>query len=245
VQPVSSPVAGLSIGAVLSRLLAEFPEVTISKIRYLESEGLVRPARTQSGYRKFSAADVERLRYVLMAQRDHYLPLKIIKEHLAAMDRGLPPPSAQDRAVPPTNPEEQAGLSAADDFATNGTELKLTREEFRTAAGVSPELLDQLESQGLVVAAGNHYDEAAVVVARTAAQFTSYGVEPRHLRSFRTAADRAVGLIEQVISPLTRQRDDDTGRRADEQVRDLAALAVRLHTALVRAGLGRQDHRPG
>jgi DNA-binding transcriptional MerR regulator len=215
--PIEGPVEGLSIGEVLLHLRVEFAEVTISKIRFLESEGLVEPARTASGYRKFSSADVERLRYVLTAQRDQYLPLKVIREHLAAIDRGLRPPVAED-------------------FSTDGTELRLTREELRAAAEITIELLDQLESHGLVVANGNHYDGDALLVAKAAAEFAAYGVEPRHLRPFRTAADREVGLIEQVVSPLTRQR-------ADEQVRDLAALAVRLHAALVRSGLGRQHRR--
>jgi DNA-binding transcriptional MerR regulator len=237
------PVDGLSIGEVLARLQAEFADVTISKIRFLESEGLVEPARTAAGYRKFAAADVDRLRYVLTAQRDHYLPLKVIKDHLAAMDRGLQPPAGPGAPAAPAEVEEPAGLPRAEDFTTYGADLRLTREELRAAAGLSPELLDQLEGHGLVVANGNYFDGDALLVARTATEFAAYGVEPRHLRPFRTAADREVGLIEQVVSPLTRQRDDDAGRRADEKVRELAALAVRLHAALVRSGLGRQRRR--
>jgi DNA-binding transcriptional MerR regulator len=243
--PIEGPVDGLSIGEVLLRLQAEFAEVTISKIRFLESEGLVEPARTASGYRKFSSAEVERLRYVLTAQRDQYLPLKVIKEHLAAMDRGLRPPAAPGgRPAAPADLQEPAGLPAAEDFSTYGTVLRLTREELRAAAEITVELLDQLESHGLVVANGNHYDGDALLVAKAAAEFAAYGVEPRHLRPFRTAADREVGLIEQVVSPLTRQREDEAGRQADEKVRDLAALAVRLHAALVRSGLGRQHRHP-
>ncbi|WP_112241047.1 transcriptional regulator FtsR [Kribbella monticola] len=218
---------GSSIGEVLQILQAEFADVTISKLRFLEAEGLVTPARTASGYRKFSAADIERLRYVLTAQRDQYLPLRVIKEHLEAMDRGLRP----SLGGPPVAPSDLPGppeLPGAEEFGTYGTELKLTREELRVAAGISVELLDELESHHLVVARGNHYDGDAILVAKTAAEFAQYGIEPRHLRPFRTAADREVGLIEQVMS-----------HRRDDKTQELAALAVRLHAALVRSRLTR------
>ncbi|GAB2587398.1 transcriptional regulator FtsR [Kribbella endophytica] len=211
---------------MLQVLQAEFADVTISKLRFLEAEGLVTPARTASGYRKFSAADIERLRYVLTAQRDQYLPLKVIKEHLGAMDRGLRPTPGGRPAAPAA--AEPAGLPVAEDFGADRTELKLTREELRVAAGITSELLEQLESHQLVVARGNHYDGDAILVAKAAAEFGRYGVEPRHLRPFRTAADREVGLIEQVAGP-----------RRDDKTQELAALAVRLHAALVRSRLSR------
>jgi DNA-binding transcriptional MerR regulator len=212
---------------VLQLLRADFADVTISKLRFLEAEGLVTPARTASGYRKFSGADIERLRYVLAAQRDQYLPLKVIKEHLGAMDRGLRP-TPGGRPTAPQNLPGPPGLPAAEDFGIYGTELKLTRDELCAAAGITAELLDQLESHSLVVARGNHYDGDAILVATTAAEFAEYGIEPRHLRPFRTAADREVGLIEQVIS-----------QRRDDRTQELAALAVRLHAALVRSRLSR------
>ncbi|MGY4769962.1 transcriptional regulator FtsR [Kribbella sp. CWNU-51] len=224
---VEGPAEGRGIGEVLQLLQAEFADVTISKIRFLEAEGLVTPARTASGYRKFSAADVERLRYVLTAQRDQYLPLKVIKEHLGAIDRGLRP-AAGGPPVAPSSLPEPPGLPVADDFGAAGIDLKLTREELRAAAGISAELLGELEGHGLVVARGNHYDGDAIVIARLAADFAPYGIEPRHLRQFRTAADREAGLIEQV-----------TGPRHTEQTEELAALAVRLHAALVRSRLPR------
>jgi DNA-binding transcriptional MerR regulator len=224
---VEGPAEGRGIGAVLQLLQAEFADVTISKIRFLEAEGLVTPARTAAGYRKFSAADVERLRYVLTAQRDQYLPLKVIKEHLGAIDRGLRPAAAGPPVAPSSLPEPP-GLPVADDFGAAGIDLKLTRDELRAAAGISAELLGELEGHGLVVARGNHYDGDAIVIARLAADFAPYGIEPRHLRPFRTAADREAGLIEQV-----------TGPRRTEQTEELAALAVRLHAALVRSRLPR------
>ena len=224
---VEGPVEGRGIGEVLQLLQAEFADVTISKIRFLEAEGLVTPARTRSGYRKFSAADIERLRYVLAAQRDQYLPLKVIKDHLGAIDRGLRPAAAGPPVAPSSLPLPP-DLPAAEDFGAPGTGLRLTRNELCSAAGISAELLGELESHGLVVARGNHYDDDALLIARTAAEFATCGIEPRHLRSFRTAADREAGLIEQV-----------TGPRRTEQTAELAALAVRLHTALVRSRLRR------
>ncbi|MGW6275853.1 transcriptional regulator FtsR [Kribbella sp. NPDC055071] len=212
---------------MLQRLQAEFTDVTISKIRFLEAEGLVTPARTASGYRKFSATDIERLRYVLTAQRDQYLPLRVIKEHLGAFDRGLRP-AAGGAPVAPSSLPQTPGLPVAEDFGAAGIELRLTRDELLTAAAISADLLGQLESHGLVVAHGNHYDGDAIVIARVAAEFAAYGIEPRHLRPFRTAADREAGLIEQV-----------TGPRRTEQTEELAALAVRLHSALVRSRLPR------
>jgi len=226
-QSAEGPVEGLGIGDVLELLQAEFADVTISKIRFLEAEGLVTPARTAAGYRKFSAADVERLRYVLTAQRDQYLPLKVIKEHLGAIDRGLRP-AAGGPPVAPASLPEPPGLPVAEDFGASGIDLRLTRDELLTAAGISAELLDELEGHGLVVASGNHYNGDAIVIAQLAADFAPFGIEPRHLRPFRTAADREVGLIEQV-----------TGPRRTDQTTELAALAVRLHAALVRSRLPR------
>jgi DNA-binding transcriptional MerR regulator len=234
-------VPGFSIGEVMARLRPEFDDVSISKIRFLESEGLVEPSRTTSGYRKFTDADVARLRYVLAAQRDHYLPLKVIKEHLAAMDRGLRPPVvASASPAPPVGVTEPPGLPRAEDFTRPHTDLKLTSTELVTAAGISTETLGQLESYGLLIQQDGHYDGEALLIAKTAAELGAYGVEARHLRPFRTAADREIGLIEQVVSPVARQRGTEAAQRADDTVRELAALSVRLHAALVRSGLRRQ-----
>ena len=232
---------GLSIGAVLAQLRSDFPDVTISKIRFLEAEGLVQPGRTPSGYRQFAAADVERLRFVLAAQRDHYLPLKVIKEQLDAADSGaehvasLPRPPR--RLVPIDAPAENVGLPVADDFAV-GRELRLTQEELLEQAGIDAAALAELQQYGLVrPGPAGFFDPDAVLVARTVKAMTEFGIEPRHLRAFRAAADREVGLLEQIVTPVYRHRDPEAKSRADEVVRELAALSVTLHTLLVKAGI--------
>jgi DNA-binding transcriptional MerR regulator len=163
----------------------------ISKIRFLESEGLVEPERTASGYRKFSREDLSRLRYVLTAQRDHYLPLRVIKEHLEAIDRGLEPPalSAGGPKVPRALVMAE-GMPGPDAFLPDVTEVRLSRKELLTAAGLAPEQLDQLEQHGLLRprAGGSHYDGDALVVAKTVAEMARFGIEARHLRPFRAAA---------------------------------------------------------
>ena len=181
----------LSIGEVLEHLRAEFPDVSISKIRYLESEGLVEPQRAPSGYRRFSHEDVARLRYVLAAQRDHYWPLRVIKEALDAIDRGLEPPAPLGRPGVPTPVAAvgEDGLPDAASFRRAGDGLRLTRDELVAAAAAPPGLVDALETHGLVTARPDGlYDDDALLVARAAQELAAYGLEPRHLRAFRTAA---------------------------------------------------------
>jgi DNA-binding transcriptional MerR regulator len=233
----------MSIGEVLTQLRTEFPDVTISKIRFLESEGLVEPARTPSGYRKFSHADVARLHYVLATQRDHYLPLRVIKDHLDALDRGLEPPAVSgERPTVPSSagrPEWLPGPRALGE----STELRLSRAELLVSAGIDEELLAQIEGYGLVTpmrggkAGAELYDADALVIATAVAEMAAFGLEPRHLRSFRTAADREVDLVGQVVAPLLRQRSPEARSRAEEVAREMGALSLRLHTALVRARL--------
>ncbi|MEU3275009.1 MerR family transcriptional regulator [Saccharomonospora sp. NPDC006951] len=245
---------GLSIGAVLAQLRKDFPDVTISKIRFLESEGLVQPGRTPSGYRQFTAPDVERLRFVLAAQRDHYLPLKVIKEQLDAADRGAEPsaavPKPPRKLVPldGTGGDKHSGhggqagqpghgLPAPADFALE-REVRLTREDLLAEAGIDEGLLAELHQYGLVrPGAAGFYDVDAVQIARTVKTMTEFGIEPRHLRAFRASADREVGLLEQIVAPVYRHRDSDARARGDELVRELAALSVTLHTLLVKAGI--------
>jgi DNA-binding transcriptional MerR regulator len=231
--------ARMNIGEVLDQLRPDFPGITIPKIRFLEDKGLIKPERTAAGYRKFSHEDVDRLRYVLRMQRDHYLPLRVIGEHLDAIDRGLEPPPIDP--VVPTVPKVALaadGLPSAESFQRRDN-LRLSRRELVKIAEISGELLDQLEQFGLITprAGTGHYDTDALVIARTARELADFGLEPRHLRAFKTAADREVGLVEQVVAPHKAGRDAAARARADETVSEMAALSVRLHATLVKIGL--------
>ncbi|MET9452856.1 transcriptional regulator FtsR [Streptomyces cinerochromogenes] len=221
----------MSIGTVLNVLRDEFPEVTISKIRFLESEGLIEPQRTPSGYRKFSAGDVERLAHVLRMQRDHYLPLRVIREHLDAMERGeavaLPVVGRQrtgdDMPVPVEGP----------------TVARIGRAELLAAADVDEGDLKEWESYGLIAPLEDGaYDAEAVTVASLIAELGRFGIEPRHLRVMKAAADREAGLVDQVVAPLKRHRNPQTRAHAEARTKELAALTVKLHAALVQTALG-------
>lgn len=228
--------AYLSIGEVLAKLRPEFTDITISKIRFLESEGLIDPQRTPSGYRKFTAKDMERLRYVLLAQRDQYLPLRVIKENLDALDRGLQPPAQSGGVAKPLlNPVADISPAAF----SEQSEMRLSREELLSASGLKDEHLVELESFGFISLRGRHYDGDCLAIARAVAEMGAFGIEPRHLRSFKSAADREIGLVEQVITPLKNQRSSEAKARAQEVQKEIASLSVRLHAALVRGGLNR------
>lgn len=238
--PADRPRGRLNIGQVLDQLRGDYPGVTIPKIRFLEDKGLIKPERTASGYRKFSGADVDRLRYILRMQRDHYLPLKVIGEHLDALDRGLEPPPIE--SVIPTVPQVALatdGLPSADSFRRR-SDLRLSRKELLKVSKISEDLLGQLEQFGLVQprTGTGQFDSDALVIAQTARELADYGFEPRHLRAFRTAADREVGLVEQVVTPMRNARDASAEARAADTVAEIAALSVRLHATLVKVGLG-------
>jgi DNA-binding transcriptional MerR regulator len=236
-----SSAATLTIGDVLAHLKIEFPDLTISKIRFLEDQGLVQPERTPSGYRKFSAGDVSRLRYVLGQQRDHYLPLRVIKDQLDAIDRGLVPPGTSTdspRAAHVAVASIEDNAPTAEHFRPAPAAMRLSREELLNAAGLRGEQLSELEQFGLVnKKPGGHYDDDALAVAKIVADLARFGLEGRHLRAFRTAAEREVGLFSQVVGPMSRQRGGEARTRAEETVRELAAASVRLHAALVPIGL--------
>jgi DNA-binding transcriptional MerR regulator len=220
----------MSIGEVLEQLRGEFPDVTISKLRFLEAEGLVEPRRTPAGYRKYGWPDIARLRFVLAAQRDQYLPLRVIREQLAAFDRGQPDGAAAPRRPPLQPVDAEAG-------AAEPARPRLSRAELLARSGLAEGALADLEEHGLVRERGGRYDADALAVARVAAQLAEYGLQARHLRAYRAAADREVGLFTQLVAPLARQSTPAARARAAETLRELAALSQQLHAALVRDGL--------
>lgn len=227
----------MSIGAVLNALREEFPEVTISKIRFLESEGLIEPQRTPSGYRKFSAEDVERLGHVLRMQRDHYLPLKVIRGHLEALERG------EDVRLPSVGRQRDVGdgerLSGLFGEPEEPTAARIGRGELMAGAGIGEEQLAEWESYGLVAALPDgSYDAEVLTVATLVVELGRFGIEPRHLRVMRAAADREAGLVDQVVAPLRLHRNPQTRAHAEDRTRELAGLTVKLHAALVQSALG-------
>ena len=230
----------MSIGEVLAQLRAEFPDTTISKLRFLEAEGLVEPQRTPAGYRKYSRGDVARLRFVLTAQRDQYLPLRVIRDQLAELDQeepagpGRPRPSlvavGPDGAVP--------GREGGDGSAVERSDPRLGRAELVSRSGIDEAMLRELEQMGLLVSRPpGWYDADALAIAQAVAGLAGYGLEPRHLRAYRSAADRDVGLFAQLVAPLARQSDPAARARAAETARELVGLSQQLHAALVRVGL--------
>ncbi len=230
----------LGIGEVLSQLRPDFSDVTISKIRFLETEGLVTPSRTSSGYRKFTPTHVDRLRYVLRMQRDNYLPLRVIRDHLDALDRGLEPPPKSDGAPQAPRNGQMPSIEGLVD-PDRSADLRLSKDELLSATGLSEMQLASLESYGLLGPRPGtwHYDSTGLEIAHAVAELTRFGLEPRHLRSFKVAADREVGLVEAVVTPVLRQRDPDARARATDTARELALRSVQLHVALVRAGVAR------
>lgn len=233
-----------SIGQALADLTAEFPDEDIkeSKLRFLESEGLVEPERTPSGYRKYSVEDMERLRYIIRAQREHYLPLKVIREHLEALDRGLEPPALNGGPTVPAGalngPAGDSG-TVAEMLRSEPRDVRISRRELIKTAEISEELLADLETFGLVRTrtGSKHYDSDALQVAKVAGELAAFGIEPRHLRAFKTAADREVGLVEQVVRPIRGSREDGAEGRAAQAIDEIAGLSLRLHSTLVRTGL--------
>ncbi len=222
----------LTIGAVVRALAEDFPDVTISKIRFLEAEGLLTPERTGSGYRHYAPADVERIRYVLRAQRDLFWPLRVIKDALEAIDRGLEPVGPDQRPQVPEPGEDPdvpdpAGL-------LDGAVLRLTPGELAAAGGLSDTLVSELVGHGLLRPGPDGLHGAEDLrVARAAAGLARYGVDARHLRSFRASADREVGLVEQATGTLR-------GAAAERATTELTHLVLTLHAALVRGGLERR-----
>ncbi|OBI92516.1 MerR family transcriptional regulator [Mycobacterium sp. 1245805.9] len=249
--PDSPALAGMSIGAVLDLLRPDFPDVTISKIRFLEAEGLVTPQRAASGYRRFTAYDCARLRFILTAQRDHYLPLKVIRAQLDALPDGELPPIGSPYGVPrlvsvPNGAEADTVAEAArpDAAAVAPPRVRLSREDLLERSGVDDELLTALLRAGVITTGpGRFFDEHAVVILQCARALAEYGVEPRHLRAFRSAADRQSDLIAQIAGPLVKAGKAGARDRADDLAREVAALAITLHTSLIKSAVRDVLHR--
>jgi DNA-binding transcriptional MerR regulator len=221
-----APARGLlSIGQVLAKVSVDFPDITPSKLRFLEEQGLLHPARTPSGYRKFSPADVDRLRLILTMQRDHYLPLKVILAHLEEVDNGQTPslPSA-------------SGLSAD---SLLSSPARYSREEFVRACGATLNLLNDAVSAGLLEPAET-FGQESVPVLTAVVELQRSGIEPRHLRTMRQAAEREYSLIERAIVPVTAKHDAASVARAQERSREIAAHLEVVRSQLLRLVISQQ-----
>jgi DNA-binding transcriptional MerR regulator len=216
----------LSIGQVLARLTAEFPDLTPSKLRFLEERHLICPARTESGYRKFSATDLERLRFVLTMQRDHYLPLKVIRGYLDEIDVGRQP--------------ELPGGGTLPAPSMLSSERRLQRDELVRESGATPQLLNDAISSSLIVAA-EFYSEEVLTVLHSLVELQRSGIEPRHLRGFRAAAERELGLIESALIPVARRKDASSRAKASELAREIAGQLEIVRGSLIRTALSRLE----
>lgn len=219
----SSAGALLSIGQVLAKLTPEFPDLTPSKLRFLEEQQLVSPVRTDSGYRKFSPADVDRLRFILTMQRDHFLRLKVIRGYLDDIEAGRTPALVASSAVP---------------SSILVTERRYTRAELVREAGASTSLLSDAISASLLSAADTYGDDA-VTVLKALAELQRSGIEPRHLRGFRAAAERELGLIESALIPVSRRNDPSSRAKAAELAREIAGQLEVVRSSLIRSALGK------
>jgi DNA-binding transcriptional MerR regulator len=219
--PAAPP--ALSIGQVLSRLADDFPELSPSKLRFLEDRGLIHPARTASGYRSFSPDDIERIKLVLLMQRDHYLPLKVIRKYLADLDAG------RDPAWPGT---------AAGSPSILGTERRYSREELLVDTEASADLLNDAVAAGLLPAVET-YDETALATLKALVDLRSAGIEPRHLRAMRIAVERELELVANALLPMRRRPDAASRARADERAVELANRLDTVRSALVRSTLAK------
>jgi DNA-binding transcriptional MerR regulator len=225
-----------SIGQVMAILHTEFPEISISKIRFLEAEGLITPQRAPSGYRRYTESDVERLRYVLAVQREHYLPLKVIREHLDQIDRGQTPLSLGDQGAPLGSGSLGSGQSPNPPAPAGKQPVRLTRQELLEASGLTEGALNELERTQIVVTRRGtaHYGRDALTLAIAARRLAEYGIDGRHLRAFKLAAEREVGLVEQAIAPYARRT---AGNR--DVPGEVTQLVISFHAALVRTAMDR------
>ena len=234
-MPLSRTRDYLSIGEVLETIQSEFPDVSISKIRFLEAEGLIAPERTGSGYRKFYDLDVKRLRYILLLQRDHFLPLKVIRERLVEFESngGEPPAPAGAPVAPSKSKKKKADAPAMQDLG----DVSLSRAELKKASGLSEEQLAGLEDFGIIAPGRERYEGTDLTVAKAAKGLFEYGIEPRHLRMYRQLADREASFIEQIVSPVAHKKDRDAQREASTAAQGLLQLSRSMREALLRSGL--------
>ena len=216
----------MSIGVVLKQLREEFPDVTVSKIRFLESEGLITPQRTASGYRRFTSDDVERLRYILVTQRDNYLPLKVIREQLEAMDSG------QVTAI--MSASEADPLVSPDSFRAP-TSTHLSDLDVAEQAQADQELVDEFVRDGLIGPdVAGHFTADDVRVVTAAMALAEFGLDSRHLKTLRTMARRQADLISQVTEPVAKSGKENSAQQAEELGQQLSALVVSLHASLLK-----------
>jgi DNA-binding transcriptional MerR regulator len=225
-----------SIGQVLAILRTDFPDISISKIRFLEAEGLITPQRAPSGYRRYTESDVERLRYVLSVQREHYLPLRVIREQLDQVDRSQTPLSQSDQGAPLGIGSPAGGRSPGPPITPTKQPVRLTRQELLEASGLTESALSELERTQIVATRRGtaHYGRDALTLAIAARRLAEYGIDGRHLRAFKLSADREVGLVEQAIAPYVRR----SGANRDVPS-DVTQLVISFHAALVRTAMER------
>lgn len=250
----------MSIGEVLALLLEEFPDVTISKIRFLESQGLIEPERTASGYRKFSQAEVDRLKFILREQKDNYLPLKVIRTRLEGdtsdgilREDEITAPRGLGHIPAPRGQSHPAGvkkLATTSEISGKGSVTKLkakessdagsfNREEIISAAEITEEILKELEKFGIVrgrqVGSTKLYDQVDLQILEAAARFISLGIDSRHLKQWRSAADQEVSLFESRVVPLMRQRNPEARQQAFQLFAELVEQGAKLRAALIAA----------
>lgn len=223
----------MPISGVLDALIGDFPDISISKIRFLESRGLVTPERAPSGYRRFSDGDVERLRQILTMQRDHFLPLRVIRERLEA-DEGRPGASeAGATGGSVVLPSELSPRTSARFRAPDPASDHLDAVDVARLAGLSAAELNELVRFGIVEPEDGRYSRGELRVAKAAGAFLQRGIEARHLKAWRVAAEREAGMLEQIIAPLSRQNAPDATTRAREIADDLIDMGNTIREAII------------
>jgi DNA-binding transcriptional MerR regulator len=241
----------MSIGEVLGVLQPDFPDVTVSKIRFLESEGLIDPERTASGYRKFYQRDLDRLKFILTLQRDSYLPLKVIRERLAEFDAGLTTTPAgasgngeasrQQASAEPAARAPRPEVDVDEDLAESASALHLSEADLAAATQLDPGQVAMLREFGVICAhkmnGDSYYDQDDLIVGRIARDFLQFGIEPRHLKMFRHFAEREAALFEQIVLPALRNRSPETRKQATQSLSELARLSKKIRHAFLRQNL--------